>query len=79
MIENLPEPFRGGLETSNLWKKETREGGLPVTNCLSMYLPKTANKDALCLIRVGYHHGFQISDLFGLGEPDNPAQGGADG
>lgn len=41
MIENLPEPFRTGMKTSNLWAKEKKRGGLEITNCLSMYLPES--------------------------------------
>ena len=54
MIENLPEPFRTGMKTSNLWRKEKERGGLVVTNYLSIYLLKKKNKDALFIVRIGY-------------------------
>jgi hypothetical protein len=72
MIENLPEPFRTGMKMSNLWRKENESGGLAVTNCLSMYLPKTNNEDALFVVRIGYDDGFNISNLFGFGDQDIP-------
>jgi len=72
MIENLPEPFRTGMKTSNLWRKEKERGGLAVTNCLSMYLPETENEDALFILRIGYQDGFNISNLFGLGDLGTP-------
>jgi len=72
MIENVPEPFRTGMKTSNLWRKEKERGGLAVTNCLSIYLPETLNEDALLVIRIGCFQGFNICALFGLGEPDTP-------
>jgi len=72
MIENLPEPFRTGMRTSNLWRKEKESGGLAVTNCLSVYMPKKDNEDALLVLRIGYEDGWNISNLFGLGDPDTP-------
>jgi len=71
MIENLPEPFRTGMKTSNLWRKEKESGGLAVTNCLSIYMPKD-NKDALLLVRIGHEDGWNIFNLFGLGDQDTP-------
>lgn len=70
MIENLPEPFRTGFETSKLWYEEKQRGGLAITNGLTMHLPETPNEDALFVLRLGYHQGFEICDLFGLGEQD---------
>ncbi|KAF7590256.1 hypothetical protein BBP40_003094 [Aspergillus hancockii] len=72
MVEYLPEPFRSGMEKSSLWKKEGERGGLAVTNCLSMYLPETAHEDAFFVARIGYNYGFEISNLFGLGDPECP-------
>lgn len=56
IIKNLPKLFRTGIKISNLWRKEKESGGLAVTNCLSMYMPKD-NKDALLLVRIGYKDG----------------------
>lgn len=70
MIENLPEPFCTGMKMSNLWRKEKESGGLAVTNCLSIYVPKTHKEDALFVVRIGYYNGFNILNLFGLGDPD---------
>lgn len=70
MIKNLPEPFRTGIETSKLWHEEKERGGLAITNGLTMHLPETPNEDALFVLRLGYHQGFKICDLFGLGEQD---------
>jgi len=72
MIENLPEPLRTGMKMSNLWGKEKERGGLAVTNCLSMYLPKTNNEDAFFVVRLGYDDGFNVFNLFGFGDPDIP-------
>jgi len=72
MIENLPEPFRTGMQTSNLWRKEKERGGLAVTNCLSMYMPKKDNEDALIVLRIGHGYGWNIFNLFGLGDLDTP-------
>jgi hypothetical protein len=77
MIENLPEPFLTGVKTSSLWRKEGERGGLAITNGLSMYLPETPNEDVLLVLRLGYHKGFYISDLFGLGEQAPPVSGEA--
>ena len=70
MTDNLPELFRTGMQTSNLWKMEQERGGLAITNCLSIYLPETANEDALLLMRIGYNNGWDISNRFGLGDPE---------
>jgi len=72
MIENLPEPFRTGMKMSNLWRKEKERGGLAVTNCLSMYLPETVGEDALFILKIGYNDGWNISNLFSLGDLDIP-------
>lgn len=69
MIDKLPEPFRTGMQTSKLWRDEQERGGLSVTNCLSLYLPKKINEDTLLVIRMGYSDGFNISDILGLGDP----------
>jgi hypothetical protein len=69
MIDMLPEPFRTGMQMSKLWREEQERGGLSVTNCLSLYLPKKINEDTLLVIRMGYSDGFNISDMLGLGDP----------
>jgi hypothetical protein len=71
-IENLPEPFRTGIKTSNLWRKENESGGLAVTNCMSLYLPETDGEDGLFVARIGCDDGFDICDVFGFGDPDIP-------
>lgn len=72
MIENLPEPIRGGLKTSNTWRREKENGGLAVTNCLSIHMSEKSEEDALFVIRIGYHHGWSMVNLFGFGEFDSP-------
>ncbi len=72
-IENVPEPFRTGMEMSNLWREEEETGGLAITNCLTVYLPIKRNEDALFVGRVGYDDGFNICDLLGLGDPEEKA------
>ena len=72
MVENLPEPFRTGMKMSNLWREEKESGGLAITNGLGIYLPETPNQDSLFVLRLGYYQGFNIFDLFGLGDPDIP-------
>lgn len=57
MIENLPEPIRGVLKTSNSWRGGKESGGLTVTNCLSIYMSEKSEEDALLIVRIGYHHG----------------------
>ncbi|EEH39487.1 hypothetical protein PAAG_08756 [Paracoccidioides lutzii Pb01] len=71
MIENLPEPFRTALKASKSWKEEQERGGLAVTNCLSMYMPETLNEDALFAVRISYKDGWNICNLFGLGDPES--------
>ena len=70
MIENLPETFRTGVKMSNLWRKEEDRGGLAIINGLTMYLPETRNEDALFVVRLGYDDGYNIFNLFRLGDPD---------
>lgn len=53
----------------NLSQPDIPSGGLLVTNCLSLYLPEKINEDAVLLIRIGYHDGFNISTNLGLGDP----------
>lgn len=72
IIENLPKPFRTGIRTSNLWRKEKKRGGLAVTNCLSIYMPEKKNKDALFILRIGHEDRWNIFNLFGLGDLDIP-------
>jgi len=74
MIERLPEPLQTGTKKSKLWLSEQERGGLAITNCLSMYLPETPNEDVLLVMRLGYHDGFSISNLLGLGEQDASAE-----
>jgi hypothetical protein len=68
MIENLPEPFRTAMTTSKLWCEEMETGGLAITNGLSMHMPETHNDDAFLVLRLGYDQGFNIFNMFGLGE-----------
>ncbi|KAK2796022.1 hypothetical protein FQN50_009642 [Emmonsiellopsis sp. PD_5] len=72
MVKNLPEPFHTGMKMSSLWKEEKKRGGLAITNCLSIQLPKTLNEDALCVVRIGYDDGFRICNMFGFGDADIP-------
>ena len=55
MVENLSEPFQTGMKINNLWRKETENGGLAITNSLKIYLPVTPNKDSLLMLRLGYY------------------------
>ncbi|EMD66429.1 hypothetical protein COCSADRAFT_169362 [Bipolaris sorokiniana ND90Pr] len=68
-IEQLPDLFLIGMRTSSLWKKEMEAGGLAVTNCLSLHLPKTSNEDVFCVIRLSYNEGWNIFHLLDLGTP----------
>ena len=70
MIENLPEPFRTGTKTSNLWCEEAQRGGLEITNGLSMYLPEAHTHDSFFVLRLGYYEGFKLFNLFGLGDDE---------
>ncbi|OJD23307.1 hypothetical protein ACJ73_05343 [Blastomyces percursus] len=72
MVEHFPEPFCTGMKMSSLWKEEKKRGGLAITNCLSIQLPKTLNEDAFCVVRIGYDDGFRICNMFGFGDPDIP-------
>lgn len=73
MIQKIPEPFRSGIGTSNLWKEELSSNGLKVTNCISLHLPETAHEDAYFVVRVGYGCGYFIANEFKFGEPDSVA------
>jgi hypothetical protein len=68
-IEQLPPLFLDGIKRCNLWKKEIEAGGLAVTNCLSLHLPQTSNKDVFCVIRLSYIEGWNFFRLLGLGTP----------
>lgn len=70
MVDKLPERFRMGIEKSKLWREEQETGGLSITNCLSLYLPKRVNEDTFLVIRMGYSEGFNVSDMLGLGDPE---------
>lgn len=72
MVDKLPEQFRKGIEKSKLWREEQDTGGLSITNCLSLYLPRKVNEDALLIIRMEYSEGFTISDQLGIGDPEAP-------
>jgi hypothetical protein len=69
MIEALPEPLLSGVKQSKLWREEGERGGLPVTNSLFVHLPEIPYEDVIFGARVGYIEGFNISHLFGLGDP----------
>lgn len=71
MVDNLPEPFRTGIETAKQWAEEKVTGGLSITNCLTLHLPNKVNEDAYLVIRMGYSAGFHISDTLGLGDLDS--------
>lgn len=58
------------MRTSKLWREEMERGGLAITNGLSMYMPETHNDDAFVVLRLGYDQGFNIFNLFGLGDLD---------
>lgn len=70
-VELLPEIFCLGMKTSNLWVNEEKTGGLSVTNCLSVYLPRTGYQDAFFITRISYDWGFHIANIFGLGDLDS--------
>jgi hypothetical protein len=70
MIDKIPEPYCTGMKMSKLWKEEQGRGGLSVTNCLSLYLPENVNGDSLLTIRMSYYHGFHVSNILGLGDPE---------
>ena len=69
MIENLPEPFLTGMMMSNLWKEEG-EAEPSVTSCLSLYMPKTVNGDAVAVFRIGFRHGWNLFNTLGFFEGD---------
>jgi len=68
-VENLPELFRTGMKMSEGWQNDEKSGGLAITNGLKMYLPERVNEDTLLVLRLSYAQGFNIFDLFGLGDP----------
>ena len=70
MVENLPEPFRTRMKTSNFWRKENNSGGLAVSNYMMLYLPETNNEDSLFMARLSYDGGFNICNLLGFGDLD---------
>ena len=67
MVENLPEPLKTGIKTSNLWREEVDSRGLAVTNCLSLSLPENVHEDALFQVRISHKEGFHLSNLLGFG------------
>jgi hypothetical protein len=70
-IEQLPDLFLNGMKTCRLWKKEIEAGGLAVTNCLSLHVPKTSNEDVFCVIRLSYNEGWNFFEVLDLGTPIN--------
>lgn len=74
MVDKLPEPFRTGIEQSKLWKHEKETGGL-LTNCLALHLPEKVNEDTFLVIRMGYYDGYKVSDILGLGDPEDSGTG----
>lgn len=74
MINKLPEPFRTGMERSKLWRHEQETWGL-LTNCLTLHLPEKVNEDTFLVIRMGYHDGYGVSDILGLGDFEDSGMG----
>lgn len=70
-VDLLPSVFRSGMTTSTLWLDEEKTGGLAVTNCLSVCLPKKTYEDAFFIARISYDCGFGLANMFGLGDPIN--------
>jgi hypothetical protein len=70
-VELLPEIFSSGMKTSNRWVNEESTGGLAITNCLSVYLPRKSYEDAFFITQISYDWGFHIANMFGLGDLDN--------
>jgi hypothetical protein len=68
LVETIPEPFRAGLKTSKGWTKENDQGGLAVTNGVTILLPEVCNEDSFILIRMGYESGFYVANSLGLGD-----------
>lgn len=68
LVETIPEPFCTGLRTSKGWTQENDQGGLAVTNGVTILLPEVCNEDSFFLIRMGYESGFHISNSLGLGD-----------
>ena len=69
LIGKLPEPFRVGIQTSKLWHEEQKQGGLAITNCLSIYMPKKYGRDAIVQFRLGCDEGWNLLHEYGLGDP----------
>ncbi|KAJ5790048.1 uncharacterized protein N7518_007059 [Penicillium psychrosexuale] len=67
MIENMPEPFRSGIGTSNLWKEALRSNGLNVTNCMSLHIPEMGGEDAYLIVRLGFQYGYLMANVFKFG------------
>lgn len=67
-IESLPELFLNGLRMSWSWKQAMNEGGLAITNCLSLHIPKLTNNDAIFQIKLDYDSGWKLLQLLGLGD-----------
>ena len=69
MVEDLPEPFKTGIKTSNSWREEINSGGFAVTSCLSLSLPEKVHEDVLLQVKIGYNEGFHFFNWLGFGDP----------
>jgi hypothetical protein len=67
--EHMPEPFRSGAKSSELWLSE-RMKSVNGTSCVNIFLPHV-KADCLVLIRMGYEAGFSFSNTYGLGEEES--------
>ena len=64
-IAELPEPFRGAVQSSRLFKWERRQG-LETTGCLASLFPKDNAQDASFTIWCGNADGYHLNNFFGL-------------
>jgi hypothetical protein len=65
LTDKIPEPFQTMVKHSKRWRAE---GKSSITQCLSLFVPKTPHNDIFCMICVEYDPGFRLFKELGFGE-----------
>jgi len=50
-----------------------------LTNCLTLHLPEKVNEGTFLVIGMGYHDGYKVSDILGLGGFEDSGMGNRGG
>jgi hypothetical protein len=69
-IQNLPEFFLNGMKMSRSWQES--RGNFATAKCITLYMPRATNHDAVFNIKLDYNSGWKLLDMLGMGDSAIP-------